>query len=243
MSEQLVLFIGSRGSLFDELSGCIDDEGLGGLAHVSTPSGISRNRLVDAEAVIIGPDITGRGCVQLCREIRSLSGASITVISSELNEVEELRLVASGATFVSFQPIRPRAIAARLAAQITRHAPEGSGDAVSYHGLEAFPDEHRVTFSGEPLELTKTEFELLILFMRHPRQVHTHDSLSRWLWDDNSDVDHHRLEAHVSRLRKKVAQAGGPAIISSIRGVGYRLMTADQLAETVTPYSREPRDA
>jgi two-component system OmpR family response regulator len=233
MDESRVLFIGTLSHQFDYLRSCIEDEGLGGVDQMSAPSVMNRDFLVGADAVIFGPDITVRRCVELCRGVQASSGASITVISKELDEVDELRLIVAGVCFISFLPIRPRVIAARLAGQISRHEGEGPDTALSFRGLQAFPVEHLVTFDGEPLDLTKTEFQLLIHLMHSPRRVHTHAALSRWLWDDDSEVDHHRLEAHISRLRKKVTQGGGPSIVSSVRGVGYRLMTDVQLADAI----------
>jgi DNA-binding response OmpR family regulator len=233
MNEHRVLFIGARSDLFDELSRCIDDEGLGRTHQVSAQLGVNRDFMVGVKAVIFGPDITARRCVELCREVRATSGASITVISMEIDEVDELRLIVAGVCFVSFLPIRPRVIAARLAGQISRHEGESPDTVLRFRGLQAYPLEHLVTFDRERLDLTKTEFELLVHLMHNPRRVHTHNALSRLLWDDDSEVDHHRLEAHICRMRKKVVQIGGPSIVSSVRGVGYRLMTNVQLADAI----------
>jgi len=184
--------------------------------------------------VIIGPDTTEIARLQLCRDIRKESAASITVISKELDEADELRLAVAGACAICFLPIRPRVLAAQIASRIGRFQPDPSDRVLSFRGLYVYPREHLVTVKARALDLTKTEFELLVHLMRSPRRVYTHDQLSLWLWDDSWVADHHRLEAHVCRLRKKVIQAGGPTIIGSVRGVGYRLMSDVQVAESVS---------
>jgi DNA-binding response OmpR family regulator len=211
----------------------LDDEEMTSFREPVPTTGFTSERLRRAAAVIIGPDVTNGVRLELCRGVWAASRASITVISNELDEADELRLAVAGACAIHFLPVRPRVLAAQIASRIQRFQTELSDQVLSFRGLHVHPGEHVVTVEDRALELTKTEFELLMHLMRNPRRVHTHAALSRWLWDDDSEVDHHRLEAHISRLRKKVAQGGGPSIASSVRGVGYRLMTDVQVADAI----------
>ena len=147
-----------------------------------------------------------------------------------MEEVDEMRLVVAGACVVAYLPIRPRVMAAQMANRLGRMQSKALDEVLRYRQLQVDPIEHVASIDGRVLELTKTEFDLLVLLIESPRRVHTHEEISRWLWDDPWVVDHHRLEAHVCRLRKKVSRAGGPAIIGSVRGVGYRLVATADLA-------------
>jgi len=231
MDSTQVLFVGAADGLWTDLSRSIQDAGLTIVRSRRPASGLDRRLFQQADTVILGPEISGVELLDLCREIRSTSRAAITVISEELDEIDEMRLIVAGACTICFLPVRLRVLAAQLANRIEQHAHPESGDVLIYQGLQVRSREHLVTVDGRALELTKTEFALLSCLMGNPRRVYTHSELSRWLWDDSWEDDHHRLEAHVCRLRKKVIQAGGPQIIGSVRGVGYRLINDVNVAE------------
>lgn len=231
MNGQQVVFIGAADYLWQDLRRGLEDEGLTCLHTASPPECLL---LKHAAAVVIGPTVTESDRLALCREARRCSLASITVISEDLDEVDEMRLVVAGACVIAYLPIRPRVLAAQLANRIGRVQGKAPDKVLRYGRLHVDPIEHVASVDDHAVELTKTEFDLLVLLMENPRRVHTHEQISRWLWDDPWMVDHHRLEAHVCRLRKKVARAGGPTIIGSVRGVGYRLVAAADL--TAAPH-------
>lgn len=234
MDDSQVLFVGAADGLWGDLSRSLEDEGLVSVRLDCASSWSARRDLHHVDAVITGPEVEASERLELCRKIRSSSLAAITVISDEMDEIDEMRLVVAGACDISVLPIRPRVMAAQLANRIGRHKVHGPAAVLTFRNVQVRVEEHSVTVNGESLELTKTEFDLIVYLMRNPRRVYTHDELSRWLWDDPWVVDHHRLEAHVCRLRKKVVRAGGPPLIASIRGVGYRLMTAADLPDSHT---------
>lgn len=80
-----------------------------------------------------------------------------------------------------------------------------------------------VQLNGELIDLTRTEFDLLVIFTRNPRRVLTPEVLLAWLWDSDCVPDSHPLEVYVHRLRAKLGESGSrPHFIHNIRGVGYR---------------------
>lgn len=232
MSTPQVVFVGEAGGLWSDLERSLEDAGLESVRAPAPPSRLDRQILQRTAAVVIGPDVTGSTRLTVCRELRAVSLASITVICREMDEIDQMRLVITGVCDFAYVPVRSRVLAAQLVNRIRRANADGVHTALVYDTLQVIPGEYRATIDGRALELTKTEFDLLAHLMDDPRRVHTHRELSRWLWDDSWAVDHHRLEAHVSRLRKKITRAGGPSIIESVRGVGYRLMSATRLADS-----------
>jgi DNA-binding winged helix-turn-helix (wHTH) protein len=80
-----------------------------------------------------------------------------------------------------------------------------------------------VEVNGELIDLTRTEFDLLVIFARNPRRVLTPEVLLAWLWDSDCVPDSHPLEVYVHRLRAKLGESGRrPHFIHNVRGVGYR---------------------
>ena len=223
---QQVLFVGAKDDVSLDLSKCLEVEGIGSSWSEVSVALTQRAKLQGFDEIIVGPSVEGGQRLDLCRDLKSVTPARITVISEFMDEIEEMRLVMVGVCAIAFVPVRYRVLAAQLSNRLTRMRFEISASPLTYENLTVSAVEHIVTIDGAPLDVTKTEFDLLVHLISNPRRVYTHEELSRWLWNDPWVVDHHRLEAHVSRLRKKVALAGGPSIISSIRGVGYRWLTA-----------------
>jgi two-component system catabolic regulation response regulator CreB len=87
------------------------------------------------------------------------------------------------------------------------------------------PLDRRVRVDGEVVDLTRMEFDLLLCLMHAPKRVLTRTELAENLWGTVYVTDH-AIEALVSRLRSKILKAGGPSVVSSVRGVGYRLGVA-----------------
>ena len=73
------------------------------------------------------------------------------------------------------------------------------------------------------MELTTREYELLLLFMRHPRQVLTREQILNRVWGYDSEAETNVLEVHIGHLRQKLEAEGEPRLIHTIRGVGYVL--------------------
>lgn len=230
MDNRHVIVVGVSDELWGELGTSLEDEGLTADRFETSVPRLDRSSTQQTGAIVVGPAMVGSKRLDLCRQVRSSSLASITVISEGLAEVEEMRLVVAGACAIWYPPIRPRVMAAQLANRIDRVRSADPDAVLTYLRLRLDPIEHVATLDGHAVEFTKTEFDLLVLLMGHPRRVFTHGEISRWLWDDSWEVDHHRLEAHVCRLRKKIVHAGGTAIIGTVRGVGYRLIASSDMA-------------
>jgi DNA-binding response OmpR family regulator len=230
MLHHQVAFLGGTDSLSSELSDELDRQGIRTFCVDPRVQDLDSRALSSVAVVLIGPKITQEARLTLCRRVRALTSAPITVISDSLSELDELRLVAGGVCSMSYLPIRPRVLAAQIGLRLD-HAPADESKPWLAHGnIEMQIAEHRVLVAGQALEITKTEFDLLAHLMTDPSRAFTYEELSRWIWNDPWMSDHHRLEAHACRLRKKITAAGGPSIISSVRGVGYRL-TASQTAD------------
>ena len=90
-------------------------------------------------------------------------------------------------------------------------------------GLELDPAGHTVTRDSRPVELTRTEFLLLELFLRHPRQVLTRSQIFEHVWGYDFGPTSNSLEVYVGYLRRKLEAGGEPRLVHTVRGVGYVL--------------------
>ncbi|MBX6391467.1 MAG: response regulator transcription factor [Frankia sp.] len=119
---------------------------------------------------------------------------------------------------------RRSALAARATTRGQGAAPVAPTPApLSYAGVTLDPGSRQVSRNGRELTLTKTEFELLELFLTHPRQVLSRSMIMERVWGYDFGPSSNSLEVFVSYLRRKLEAAGEPRLLHTVRGVGYVL--------------------
>ncbi|WP_114417869.1 response regulator transcription factor [Marinospirillum perlucidum] len=128
----------------------------------------------------------------------------------------------AGADEILIQPFHPLELQARTRA-LLRRATHPYQQQLNWQGLQLDPFSHEVSWKDQPLRLTPTEFQLLELLMRHPRQVFTKSQLVDHLRGQDGDLQENCIKVYIAHLRKKLAQAGDQQWISNHRGVGYSL--------------------
>jgi DNA-binding response OmpR family regulator len=169
--------------------------------------------------------------IEVCRELRSFSDAYVVIISARGDEVDRLLGLEIGADDYLTKPFSPRELRARVAAMFRR--PRGkSEEAVESNAsgtlvvgeLVLDPDAHEVRIAGQPVELTKIEFDLLAVLASSPRRVFERDTLVRLVWQSDWFGDDHVVDVHLGNLRRKLGDdAKSGRYIRTVRGVGYRL--------------------
>jgi two-component system response regulator MprA len=136
------------------------------------------------------------------------------------NRVEGLE---SGADDYLVKPFAPAELVARVHALLRRVEPKPESQAVSYADVSIDPATHEARRGEMSLSLTVTEFNLLHLFLRHPRQVLERLQILNEVWGYDFGGDDNVLEIYVGYLRKKLEAGGQPRLIQTVRGVGYVL--------------------
>ena len=136
------------------------------------------------------------------------------------NRVEGLE---SGADDYLIKPFAPAELVARVHAMLRRVESKPENQKVSYAGLSLDPSTHEA-FSGDlPLHLTVTEFNLLHMLLRHPRQVLKRRQILSEVWGYDFGGNDNVLEIYIGYLRKKLESSGRDGLIQTVRGVGYVL--------------------
>lgn len=136
------------------------------------------------------------------------------------NRVEGLE---SGADDYLVKPFAPAELVARVHAMLRRVEAKPENQKVAYAGLTLDPTTREVTREGMDISLTVTEFKLLHLLLRHPRQVLERGQIMNEVWGYDFGGDENVLEIYIGYLRKKLEAGGGSRLIHTVRGVGYVL--------------------
>ncbi len=136
------------------------------------------------------------------------------------NRVEGLE---SGADDYLVKPFAPVELVARVHALLRRTEAKLPKAPLEYGGLTLDPVAHEVSLGKTNLELTRTEFDLLQFFLRHPRQVLERAQILNNVWGYDFGGEDNVLEVYIGYLRRKLEADGGPRLIQTVRGVGYVL--------------------
>jgi two-component system, OmpR family, KDP operon response regulator KdpE len=130
----------------------------------------------------------------------------------------------AGADDYVTKPFGMGELLARLRAAMRRAAP-AAGESIAIGGLVVDFDRHMVTVDGQPVTVTRIEFDLLSLFVRNEGKLLTHRAILREVWGPAYQIESHYLHVYVSRLRGKIeADPRHPRYLITEPGAGYRLV-------------------
>jgi two-component system, OmpR family, response regulator MprA len=177
----------------------------------------------EPDAVILDILMPGIDGLEVCRRIRQ-TGSSLPVLMLTARAEVDSRVAGLDAGADDYLP-KPFALAellARLRALLRRVA-NGSSDALRFADLELDPGTREVIRAGRSIELTRTEFSLLELFLRNPRQVLTRSIIFERVWGFDFGPTSNSLDVYIGYLRRKTEADGGTRLIHTVRGVGYAL--------------------
>jgi two-component system, OmpR family, response regulator MprA len=171
------------------------------------------------------PDIDG---LEVCRRIRRSGDTTPILMLTARNAVNDrVEGLDVGADDYLVKPFDLAELLARLRALLRRHnVSDVDGTVLRFEDLTLNPATREVHRGTRLIELTKIEFDLLELFLRHPRQVLTRDQILDLVWGYNFDSGTNSLAVYIGYLRRKLEEDNKPRLIQTVRGVGYALRTS-----------------
>ncbi len=174
---------------------------------------------------VLMPNMDG---LEVCRRMRSFGDQTpILMLTAQDGVTERVAGLDAGADDYLPKPFALDELLARLRALLRRAAGEvESGDKLQFDDLVMDLTTFEVYRSDRHIELTRTEFNLLELFMRNPRQVLTRDIINERVWGYDFPTSSNSLEVYVGYLRRKLEADGEPRLIQTMRGFGYALRSA-----------------
>ena len=174
---------------------------------------------------VLMPNMDG---LEVCRRLRSFGDQTpILMLTAQDGVTERVAGLDAGADDYLPKPFALDELLARLRALLRRAAGEAeTGDKLQFDDLVMDLSTFEVHRGGRQIELTRTEFSLLELFMRNPRQVLTRDIINERVWGYDFPTSSNSLEVYVGYLRRKLEADGEPRLIQTMRGFGYALRSA-----------------
>ena len=176
------------------------------------------------------PDGSG---FDVCRQLRADSNVPIIMLTARGDEADRVAGLELGADDYIVKPFSAREVTARIRAvlrRVSRGSEQSSPGALEVGDLRLDPAAHSVTLGGEPLELTRKEFQVLELLMRNAGVVVTRERLLDEVWDVSWFGSTKTLDVHVGAVRRKLGDdPASPRWIHTVRGVGFRFATGRDL--------------
>lgn len=191
-------------------------------------------RAVDPDVVVLDLGLPSLDGVEVCRQLRTFSDAYVVMLTARSEEVDTLIGLSVGADDYLTKPFSPRVLMARIQAMLRRPRPLAqlgtSADALegarTFGALVIDPLGRDVWLDGEPVALTRTEFDLLAALSERPRMAFSRRQLIDAVWGPTWVGDEHLVDVHIGHLRRKLDDDATQArFIRTVRGVGYRMGT------------------
>jgi two-component system response regulator MprA len=165
------------------------------------------------------------GGLEVCRRLRAGGDQTPIIVLTARDEIgDRVAGLDAGADDYLAKPFALEELRARVRALLRRsQLVDDDTAALDFAGLRLDPESYEVTRDGRRLDLTRTEFALLELFLRNAGRVLTRDVITDRIWGYPFEPASNSLEVFVGYLRRKTEAAGEPRLIHTVRGVGYRL--------------------
>jgi two-component system response regulator MprA len=175
------------------------------------------------DAVILDILMPGIDGIEVCRYLRRTGNTTPVLMLTARDGVgDRVAGLDAGADDYLVTPFALEELLARVRALLRRATP-GPDEVLRFADVELSASRREVVRAGEPIELTRTEFNLLELFLRNPRQVLTRSVIFERVWGYDFGFASNSLDVYIGYLRRKTEAGGRPRLIHTVRGVGYAL--------------------
>ncbi len=165
------------------------------------------------------PGLQGEEFLRLLKSEKRFATIPVIIITAKSGEKTMVDNLNAGADDFLTKPFSIRVLMAKVKAVLRRFSPEFK--IIERYGVELDTEGRTASVDGEKVELTKTEFDMLMLFLANPNRVFTRDDILNLVWNLDADLNTRTVDVHISNLRKKLGRKGN--LLKSVPKIGYKL--------------------
>jgi two-component system alkaline phosphatase synthesis response regulator PhoP len=219
-----ILIVEDEPELVRVLRSYLESAGYSVLSASRGDTGLSTWEHKKPDLVILDLNLPGMDGLDVARQIRRKGDTPIIMLTARVEETDQLIGLEIGADDYITKPFSPRVVVARVRALLRRaEAVKSSGKVLRFDDLEVDEQAHSVTRAGDPIELTPTEFSLLIALASQPGRAFTRLQLLESTQGAAYEGYERSIDAHIKNLRAKIEpDPRNPDFIETVFGVGYR---------------------
>jgi DNA-binding response OmpR family regulator len=182
--------------------------------------------LADApDVVVLDLGLPGKDGLEVCHEIRRRSDCYIIMLTARNEEIDKLIGLSAGADDYMTKPFSARELVARVQVLLRRPRADRVAEepARTVGVLRIDVAGRRVAVDEAEVELTRTEFDLLLVLSARPKAAFTRQQLVDAVWGEDWVGDEHLVDVHIGHLRRKLGETPDLVFVETLRGVGYRM--------------------
>jgi len=223
-----VLVVDDEQSLAKVVASYLERDGHDVTCVFDGPAAVRAARTQPPDVVVLDLGLPGLDGIEVCRQLRTFTDCYLVMLTARADEVDKLVGLGVGADDYLTKPFSPRELVARVRAMLRRprtgaaHVPEEPPRV--FGALRVDVTAREVTVDGTPVEVTRTEFDLLAALSARPRMAFPRRQLVDAVWGETWVGDEHLVDVHIGHLRRKLGDdPAAPRFIRTVRGVGYRM--------------------
>lgn len=198
-------------------------EGFEVLAAANGEDGLALARTRTPDVVVLDIGLPALDGLEVCRSLRRHADIPIIMLTARDEVADKVSALDLGADDYVTKPFAFDELVARVRALLRRRTPSQAGR-LAFGDLACDVGTREVHRAGRPISLTAREFDLLVCFLRHPRQVLMREALLQKVWGYEFSGDTKVVDVYVGYLRQKL---GEPRLVQTVRGVGYALRLSE----------------
>lgn len=223
---QKILIVEDEGSIADTLVYALNTEGFDVTWCATSGDALDSFQENSFDLIVLDVGLPDRDGFELCKDIRKTSDIPIIFLTARSSEVDRIVGLEIGGDDYVAKPFSPREVAARVKAVLRRTSGNSVTDEPANHDslFSIDPQRMQIAFAGELLELSRYEYRILEVLLRHPGWVYSREKLMDLVWESPASSSDRTVDTHVKTLRAKL-RAIKPDFdpIQTHRGVGYSL--------------------
>jgi DNA-binding response OmpR family regulator len=224
-----ILVVDDEQDILDPIRYALEREGFFVETALDGETGLDRARRESYDVVILDIMLPRRSGLDVCRDLRNESDVPILMLTARDDEVDRVLGLEFGADDYVTKPFSTAELVSRIRAILRRRRLDregGGGTTRTAGGIHIDLGQHRVAVDGRDVELTPSEFRLLVLLVENAGRVFSREQIMEHLWESPYVGDARACDAHVSNLRQKIERdPRRPQRVVTVRGTGYKLVS------------------
>jgi DNA-binding response OmpR family regulator len=229
---RMILLVEDEQSITEPLAAALEREGFVAEVAGTVAGALEAAARRQPDLVLLDVMLPDGSGFDVCRELRQSSNVPIIMLTARGEEADRVIGLELGADDYVVKPFSAREVLARIRAVLRRAetGPAEAGATLEVGDLRLDPAKRQVRRGGEPIELSRKEFDVLELLMRAAGTVVKRERLIEQVWDTNWFGSTKTLDVHVSSIRRKLGDdANEPRYLYTVRGVGFRFASSDEV--------------